>query len=282
MSSPFENVSDTARWMAMHRAQESARPDAYFHDPYALLLAGRRGEEIYQRLRISRFNAWPVIVRTQVFDEIILSLVRGKVDTVLNLGAGLDTRPYRLPLPPTLRWIDCDLPPILTYKERKLARFKPRCVVETRKIDLSDEGLRRELFSEVNAGSRRVLVITEGLLIYLRGDQVSSLAADLRAQDKFEWWLTDLVSPSLIYFLRKLWGRELAAADASMKFAPREGVAFFERFGWSVIDLRFLTDEAQRLRREMKTAWLWRHVTRLPPLEKTYRNLAVFTLLKQS
>ena len=31
---PFSNVSDTARWVAVYRADESARPDAVFRDPW--------------------------------------------------------------------------------------------------------------------------------------------------------------------------------------------------------------------------------------------------------
>ena len=34
------HVSDTARWTALHRATESARPDALFSDPLAERLAG--------------------------------------------------------------------------------------------------------------------------------------------------------------------------------------------------------------------------------------------------
>ena len=45
-TSPISNVSDTARWVAVYRARESARPDALFHDPYAELLAGERGRAI--------------------------------------------------------------------------------------------------------------------------------------------------------------------------------------------------------------------------------------------
>lgn len=42
-SSPVTGVSDTARWVAVYRAWESARPDALFHDPFAQRLAGDRG-----------------------------------------------------------------------------------------------------------------------------------------------------------------------------------------------------------------------------------------------
>jgi O-methyltransferase involved in polyketide biosynthesis len=43
---PIGNVSDTARWVAVYRAMETARPDAIFRDPFAERLAGERGLEI--------------------------------------------------------------------------------------------------------------------------------------------------------------------------------------------------------------------------------------------
>ena len=72
--------------------------------------------------------AWPMIVRTAVMDEIVLRLVtQERVDTVLNLAAGLDARAYRLDLPRQLHWIDVDLEGILSYKEAALAGERPRC-----------------------------------------------------------------------------------------------------------------------------------------------------------
>ena len=50
----------------------------------------------------------------------------GEVDAVLNLAAGLDTRPYRLELAATLRWIEADLPGINESKAQALAGEKPR------------------------------------------------------------------------------------------------------------------------------------------------------------
>ena len=46
MSSLVENISDTARWVAIFRAEESERPDAVFHDQFARKLAGKKGEQI--------------------------------------------------------------------------------------------------------------------------------------------------------------------------------------------------------------------------------------------
>jgi len=44
------HVSDTARWTALHRATESARPDALFSDPLAEHLAGEGGCAIVTRV----------------------------------------------------------------------------------------------------------------------------------------------------------------------------------------------------------------------------------------
>src|SRR5262245_25663827 len=123
----IHNISDTALWVAHYRAMESERPDAHFRDPYAKLLAGDRGAEIVEKMPAARRNAWAMIVRTCIFDEVILRLIKNGVDTVLNLAAGLDTRPYRLELPSSLQWVEVDLDAILQYKEQKLNGEQPRC-----------------------------------------------------------------------------------------------------------------------------------------------------------
>ncbi len=240
MSSPITSVSDTARWVAMYRAMESERPDALFRDPFARRLAGPAGEQILAAMPQGRRWAWPMIVRTAVMDEIVMRLVTQEgVDTVLNLAAGLDARPYRLDLPATLHWIDVDLEGILSYKEAALAGERPRCRIEFVRADLTDQTARRALFQRVNAAARRVLVIAEGLLVYLKPDDVMSLARDLAAQPAFRWWLIDLGSPALLQFLSRTWGNQLRSGNAPMLFAPEAGTAFFAR-------------------RAPKMAWVWR------------------------
>src|SRR5436305_14769608 len=135
----IENVSDTARWVAVYRAMESARPDALFRDPYADRLAGERGHQILDSLKHGRTYAWPMIVRTAVFDEIILDAVRQRgADLVVNLAAGLDARPWRLDLPASLRWVDADLPAMTEYKSGVMAGETPRCRYEAVAADLAD------------------------------------------------------------------------------------------------------------------------------------------------
>jgi methyltransferase (TIGR00027 family) len=253
------SVSDTARWVALYRAMESERPDALFRDPYARRLAGPAGEKILDSIPQGRRWAWPMIVRTAVMDEIILRQVSTEgVDAVLNLAAGLDVRPYRLDLPSSLRWIDVDLEGILSYKEEALRGETPRCRVEFVRADLTNPGERRAVFLRVGASAQRVLVISEGLLVYLTAQDVTALAADLAAQPTFRWWLIDLASPALLEWLKRSWGAQLRAGNAPMRFAPEEGTAFFAPAGWTEVEYRPMLDEAVRLRRAPRMAWLWR------------------------
>lgn len=253
------NVSDTARWVAVYRAMESERPDAHFRDPYARRLAGQQGEEIVRSLRGGAGMAWAMIVRTAVLDELILRAVAQGADLVLNLAAGLDARPYRLNLPPSLRWVEVDLPGILDYKEDQLRGERPRCVLDRVRLDLTDIPARRIFFDRLGREGGRVLVITEGLLAYLTPEQVSGLAIDLHTPPTFARWMTDIASPWLLRFMQRRYRKVVGTSGtAPMHFGPAEGGGFFRSYGWAVVEERAMVEEARRLHREMRLAWLWR------------------------
>jgi methyltransferase (TIGR00027 family) len=262
----IENISDTARWVAVYRAMETARPDAIFSDPFADRLAAARGREILAEMPQGRAYAWPMIVRTAVFDEIILEAVKNRgTDLVVNLAAGLDARPWRLPLPPSLRWVDVDLPGILNYKTATLRSEKPVCRYEAVTADLTDGEARRALFSRLGAEGARALVISEGLLVYLAPEQVGTLATDLHAQESFKEWLIDLASPQLLKRMTKTWGKQMEVGGSPFRFAPTDSTAFFKPFGWREEKYLSLWEEATRLHRTMKGAWFWNLVGRFFP-----------------
>jgi methyltransferase (TIGR00027 family) len=244
----IRNVSDTARWVAVYRARESERPDALFRDPFARRLAGQRGEQIAKSLPLGSDNSWSMVTRTYLMDQIIAAQVQEGADMVLNLAAGLDARPYRMQLPSSLRWIEVDLPEILTYKEDLLQSEKPVCALERIRLDLSDVDARRDLFEKLSRQAKRVLLITEGLVIYLAPDQVAGLAQDLAVPPTFHSWLVDIASPGLLRMLKKKMASQLNEA-APFKFAPEEGPDFFARFGWKPVSVHSLLKNAGRLHR---------------------------------
>jgi methyltransferase (TIGR00027 family) len=268
----------------MYRAMETDRPDAIFRDPFARRLAGKSGEAIVDGMPRGRSMAWPMIVRTAVFDEIILDRVRSAgIDLVVNLAAGLDARPWRMPLPATLRWWDVDLPGILDYKATVLAGDTPVCQYEAIVTDLTDPRTRGALLDRVRASASRALVITEGLLIYLPAPQVRVLADALHGAPAFQWWLTDLASPRLLRMMAKGWGRTVAAGNAPFVFGPEENTQFFEASGWRELSFRSMLTEAHRLHREMSLSWLWRLLARLQPAARRteFERMSGFALLER-
>ncbi len=262
---PIENISDTARWVAAFRAEESARPDALFHDAFAERLAGDRGRALAKAMSGSSAMMWTMAVRTAILDELVLQAVRRDgVDLVVNLACGLDARAHRLDLPAQLRWVDADLPGLLYYKEEILGSAKPRCDLARERVDLADDDARRAFLQRVAVGSHRALVITEGLLMYLPEVAVRSLADDLYRVSPFRYWATDLVGPIMLWGLQVMWNRKLAEGNARMQFGPSEGAAFFRPHGWREGESRPYADEGARLGRGFSPR-LWKHTRRFAP-----------------
>ena len=245
----IRDVSDTARWMAVYRARESEREDAVIRDPFARALAGERGERIANALKFGDDNAWSFIARTYLFDRFITRLVRHGADMVVNLAAGLDTRPYRMVLPASLRWVEVDLPDILDHKEEILADAKPVCELERVRLDLSNEDGRRGLFADLGRRAKHAVVISEGLVIYLMPEAVATLASDLAGPPSFQHWSLDLTSPGLLEMMKQSVGSAMNEAGAPFLFAPPEGPPFFAAHGWQPIEVRSLLKAAAKMGR---------------------------------
>ncbi len=276
----LRDVSDTALWVAVYRAHETERRRPLFRDPYARMLAGERGERIAGRMRYGR-QSWAVVVRTAGFDRLVLEAVRVHgVASVLNLAAGLDSRPYRLELPAELRWVEADLPGVLDYKARRLAGERPRCRLERLPLDLTDADARRRALGQVGAGAGPTLVLTEGLLVYLDREDVAALARDLAKQPAFDWWLLGLAGPLFLEWSTRTVGSQLSAAGVSMRFAPEEGPDFFRPLEWQPAEVGSAWEEARRSHRDtwlMRLAW----TISSPRQRQPYRDLVRHVLLRR-
>jgi len=243
----ISHVSDTARWVAVYRAWETARPDALFRDPLAARLAGERGRAIAAATPRSAATAWSAVTRTKVIDDLVFDSIAQGCDRVVNLAAGFDTRPYRLALPRAFTWIEADLPALIDEKQRLLEGETPVCKLTREAVDLADSAARAAFLARALAGATSPLVITEGLVVYLDDSTVRALARDLAAAE-VRWWILDMFSPAIRAMISDgMGGRH--PARALMKFAPVEGVGFFESLGWRARDVRPLLRAAVRFRR---------------------------------
>src|SRR5882757_3896650 len=249
MSDPghlITHVSDTSRWTVLHRATESARPDALFNDQLAGLLAGEHGRAIVANVPRTTRNGWWLIARTKLIDDAIAAAIADGCDRVLNLAAGLDTRPYRLELPSDFTWVEADLPGLVADKTQLLADQTPRCRLTRTAVDLADPPALGAFLNGALDGATKALVLTEGLLMYLEDHDVVVLSEAIK-RPEVAWWMLDFVGPGLKKMLNKKMSGLLE--NAPFIFAPENGLAYFEDLGWRVVEAESLLMAARRFRR---------------------------------
>src|SRR6476646_8853077 len=191
------HVSDTALMVAACRALESESPDGFVRDPFAARLAGERGMAMLRALPQAEMMRFGIGVRSRFMDELLLeALASHTIATVLSVGCGLDTRPWRLDLPPDLRWVEIDFDHMLDYKESLMSGVTPHCHREHLAVDLNDAAQRQTLFAF--AGNAPTLMITEGLLMYLPAATIEAIAADAWSTPAIQHWITDITTTTFV------------------------------------------------------------------------------------
>jgi methyltransferase (TIGR00027 family) len=266
----IRDVSDTALWIAAYRAKESTRIDAAFKDPLAKKLAGQRGIDIVAATPHTDIMAFAMTVRTSAIDRLVMNAVHRSVDTIINLGAGLDTRPYRMKLPAHLQWIEVDFPTIIEYKGKLLAGDKPLCRLERVAADLSREYERRRLFASLGARTRKALVITEGVVSYLTNDQAARLSQDVFDIPSFQYWLQDY-SQGRFRKNKQLKDLRKILQNTPFRLDVNDPIEFFGKQGWRVAENIFILDEAERIGRPLPVMFPWNMLARIFP--KAIRSL---------
>jgi methyltransferase (TIGR00027 family) len=251
----INHVSDTALWVAYYRAVETDRADALFRDPLAKILVGDKGKKIANHMKASaKYTSWSLPIRTWVIDQYVQRLIASEdIQMVLNLGAGLDTRPYRMAFPANLLWVEVDYPHMIEHKERLIGE-KPHCRLERVRLDLADRESRKKLFSDLADRSKKILVLTEGVIPYLTESQVRDLADDLHAHDSFRFWIAEYIAPETYRFLRSA-KRMRLMKNAPFRFFPENWFGFFKKHGWDSSEVKYLAEESLKLHRKVPGPW---------------------------
>lgn len=279
---PIQELSDTALLTAYARAVESSRSDRLFIDRHALHLAGEKGVAIARGCQGFATIANSIACRTAVFDELLQQTVNAHgVELVVNLAAGLDTRPWRLTLPSRVSWVDVDLPHVLEYKRRRMKGSAPLCMYEECAADLTIAGDLDKVLAGIGR-DRPSLVITEGLLVYFAVDEVVSMAQQLSAHPSIGWWITDVAGPRALVLMEKAWGSLLQGAR--FQFGPSDSVEFFAERGWMEREFRSSWAEAQRLGRAASPGVMRNLLLRVLPrkIREELHRLAGVTVLERA
>ena len=245
----IQHVSDTSAWVAHYRAIESERPDSLFKDPFASILVGDRALSV-ERLQseTTKWTQWTVVMRTHIIDQMIQDLISNGITTFLNLGAGLDCRPYRLNLGANIQWIEVDFLNVVEHKQKLLQKFSPSCKLESIGLDLSNRKERQTLLAELAQKYPQIVVLTEGVLPYLTEQQVSELSEDLIRHASFKYWICEYISEKTYRYLKDP-KRMKVLINTPFQFYPKDWMGFFVGRGWLLKQPQFYTEISEKLGR---------------------------------
>jgi methyltransferase (TIGR00027 family) len=178
-------VEKTADGVALIRALEQHASPPLFDDPLAARMlsgwpaavAGRRPLRraflrVLERVGPGFYGA--VVCRTRAIDDACRTALAAGVSRVVIVGAGMDTRPYRMPEMAGARVWEFDLPSTQATKKATVIRAlgAPPQHVSYLPLDLTSPSAGKVLAS---AGNGRTLVICEAVTMYLPAEAVETI-----------------------------------------------------------------------------------------------------------
>jgi methyltransferase (TIGR00027 family) len=184
-----QHSSTTAEGMAIVRAIEMSRPEGrriIHDDPLARRLVNGFSFTMSKLVidsglyaRISRGTLEFITVRERYIDDFLTAHLEEGLDQVVILGAGFDTRAYRIPGIEKTRVFEIDHP---ATQEAKLARLKKLVnplpsLVTFIPIDFNTQALGERLASRGYDERGKTLFIWQGVMMYLDAKGVDDTLA---------------------------------------------------------------------------------------------------------
>ena len=184
--------SSTGYVPAMMRAMENLLPEdkRLFEDPYSekflspfykFFVILMRSPKILNFLIKIRERLTPgviggLICRTRYIDDVLNNAIKEGVGTVVNLGAGMDTRAFRISGIENIQYFELDFPELQkvkrSYIDKKIGELPSN--VSLVPIDFNSQDLGEELKKAGYALSSKTLFIWEGVTQYISKEAVDN------------------------------------------------------------------------------------------------------------
>lgn len=228
----MDGVESTALWTAVARARDAARPEPVCGDVYASRFGDGLEDALVRELLAEERSTRGVPVRHRIIDDLVRrEIARDPERLVLVLGAGLDTRAFRLGAG---RFVELDRPKLLAWKEARLPASESPRPLKRIAIDLERESL-VERVGHLRTNDP-VLVVAEGLFPYLPRSTSAAIFDGLRTLFPRHELIGDVFSRRFL----ELYGRRgfldiLERHGIPLPRGPESARDFFESAGYRVV-----------------------------------------------
>ena len=251
--------SKTAMGIAMDRALESMKPEGerICYDPYAIHFINPdmldwavRNPDKAKAIREERERLVPgsqnsIIARVRYFDDFVKGSIDDGLGQLVILGAGYDTRAYRMVGLKKIRTFEVDHPVTQVVKKEKIKEIFGGLTdnVVYIPVDLGTEDLSQKLLDAGYDRSLKTLFLMEGLLYYLSPDVVDEILSFIVKNSGegssiiFDYFPRSIVNENSSLELGKHIRNGFAQIGEPLRFGIGDGMveAFLKERGFSKI-----------------------------------------------
>ncbi|MGD2170544.1 MAG: class I SAM-dependent methyltransferase [Gammaproteobacteria bacterium] len=240
-------MSNTAYYCCGVRMDDANRKRPVVGDRYAQRFMDRRGLEIYAPFRSETMPNISNISRCRIIDDWIAAAIDASASTtIVTIGAGFDTRPYRLP---GGRWYELDEPELIEYKNDKLPVGECESPLTRIPIRFDRESLLEKL-AGIGAGAEP-LVVMEGVIMYLGPGALENSLAQIRQGFPRHKLLCDLMNRRFFERFSGSVHAKLVAAGGSFSERPERPADDFLRRDYRLAAVESMFERA------IETGVLW-------------------------
>ena len=163
----FTPIEETPYLTLCGRALDNQLPNPILADPMARQLVSTLGYDC-GRFRLSTSPIINIAHRAKKLDQVARGFIARHPNAVgLDLGAGLDSRVFRLDPPAGVDWYDIDYPEVITARRQLLAQ---RAHAHGIGADLTDPD-----WLDAIPGDRPAVIVADGLMAFLTQDDMVAL-----------------------------------------------------------------------------------------------------------
>jgi len=239
------NASKTAETIAMVRVSESRRPEdgRICNDPYAIRFISQEvldfaanNPEKYRAFLAQSERLVPgarnsIVARVRFFDDIVKSSIDDGLEQLVILGAGYDTRAYRIKGMDKIKLFEIDHPATQKVKIEKIKEIfnsLPDHVTYI-PLDLEVDKLGQRLLESKYDSSKKTLFIMEGLLMYISPEVVDEILSFIvhnsgnGSDILFDYIPLSVVDGTCELEAGQNWQKGVTDAGEPFKFGIKEG-----------------------------------------------------------
>jgi methyltransferase (TIGR00027 family) len=234
-------ISQTAFYCCGVRMRDAELERPVCGDTYAKVFMNEDGTRILDKFKDEMGPNTSNVARHRIIDDLLREeLVKHPNLCVVIIGAGFDSRAFRLQ---GGTWVELDEPQVIAYKNERLPASQSPNELERIPIDFSTESIEEKLWSY--AGRSPVVVVIEGVFMYLEEETIKQLLQTLRRVFPHHKLICDLMTRVFFQKYGRTIHEKITGMGASFKFTADNPEALFlqsgyRRSGWfSMVEKAF-------------------------------------------